>query len=391
MKNKNLKLLPVILGFGCASLLLAGCSGSSATAKSKEKNRAEYPLFSNPVIYSDVPDVAVTRAGDDFYMVSTTMHLMPGAPVMKSKDLVNWEIASYLYDRIEDSPNYDLADGKTVYGQGQWASSIRYHKGKFYVLFCTNNPSRAYIYTTDDPSGKWEKYATIPQFHDPSLFFDDDDQVYIFYNSGEIVQLNEDLQSVKEGGLRKRLFDRDETENALLEGSQVIKHNGKYYLLMISWPQNSLRRQVCYRADNIEGPYEKRVILEHNFQNFGGVGQGCLIDTEDGDWYAMIFQDRGGIGRVPNLMPCRWVDGWPMLGDENGHVPVEMNSPVKGDVAVEPIIKSDNCTADYLGKNWQWNHNPDNEAWSLTERPGYLRLTTSRVVDNIFTAPNTIS
>ena len=187
------------------------------------------------------------------------------------------------------------------------------------------------------------------------------------------------------------MVERNESENALREGSQVNKHNGKYYLLMIEWTKNSLRRQVCYRADNIEGPYEKRVILEHNFQNFGGVGQGCLIDPEDGDWYAMIFQDRGGIGRVPNLMPCRWVDGWPMLGDENGHVPVEMNSPVKGDVAVEPIIKSDNFTADYLGKNWQWNHNPDNEAWSLTERPGYLRLKTSRVVDNIFTAPNTIS
>lgn len=106
-----------------------------------------------------------------------------------------------------------------------------------------------------------------------------------------------------------------------------MKHNGKYYLLMISmdWSiPGRVRREVCYRADKITGPYEKKVILEHDFDGYGGVGQGCIIDSEEGDWYGVIFQDRGGIGRVPTLMPCRWVDGWPMLGDENGHVPLTM-------------------------------------------------------------------
>ena len=83
-----------------------------------------------------------------------------------------------------------------------------------------------------------------------------------------------------------------------------------------------LRREVCYRADKITGPYEKRVILETEFDGHGGVGQGCIVDGKNGEWYGLIFQDRGGVGRVPCLMPCTWTeDGWPMLGDKDGHIP----------------------------------------------------------------------
>lgn len=73
--------------------------------------------FTNPVIFADVPDVDIIRVDDTFYMISTTMHLMPGAPIMRSKDLVNWEIISYLYDEIKDSPLYDLQGGN-VYSAG---------------------------------------------------------------------------------------------------------------------------------------------------------------------------------------------------------------------------------------------------------------------------------
>lgn len=346
--------------------------------------------FTNPVLWSDVPDPDVIRVGDDFYMMSTTMHLMPGAPVMHSKDLVNWEIISYVFDRLTDTSNYDLIGG-TAYGRGQWATSIRYHKGRFYVLFSPNDkPYRSYIYTTTDPAGKWELLTRTQHFHDSSLFFDDDDRVYVFSGTGSIRELKGDLSDIKPDGVNKTIFERDETENGLLEGSRFVKHNGKYYLLMISWPKGKNRRQVCYRADKITGPYEKKVILEDNFAGFPYVGQGCIVDDTEGNWYGAIFQDRGGIGRVLTLMPCRWIDEWPILGDEKGKVPLVMKKPVQG-YPESPLVVSDDFGDSKLKLNWQWNHNPVDEAWSLTERPGFLRLQTSRVVDNLFLAPNTIT
>ncbi|WP_288359640.1 glycoside hydrolase 43 family protein [uncultured Bacteroides sp.] len=346
--------------------------------------------FTNPVIYADVPDNDVIQVGEYFYMISTTMHLMPGAPVMRSKDLVNWEIISYVFDKLTDTPKYDLIGG-TVYGRGQWATSLRYHEGKFYVLFSPNDqPYKSHLYSTTDPGGEWKLVSRMKHFHDSSLFFDDDGRVYVFSGTGSLTELKSDLSGVKEDGVNKKIFERDEEENGLLEGSRAIKHKGKYYLLMISWPKNHLRRQVCYRADKITGPYEKKVILEDDFDTYGGVGQGTIVQAKDGKWYGMIFQDRGGVGRVPLLMPCRWVKGWPMLGDKDGHIPLLMKKPVKGFPHI-PLIVSDNFDEKNLKLCWQWNHNPINEAWSLVERPGFLRLRTNRVVDNLYAAPNTIT
>ena len=152
-----------------------------------------------------------------------------------------------------------------------------------------------------------------------------------------------------------------------------------------------LRREVCYRADKITGPYEKKVILETEFQGYGGVGQGCIVDSPDGNWYGFIFQDRGGIGRVPTLMPCRWVDGWPMLGDAEGRVPESMLMNTFPNECKGSIMGSDDFSDTKLSLNWQWNHNPLDDCWSLTERPGFLRLKTGRVVDNLFLAPNTLT
>ena len=347
--------------------------------------------FQNPVLWADVPDPDVIRVGDNFYMVSTTMHLMPGAPIMRSKDLVNWETVNYIFPKLTDSPKYDMKEG-TVYGRGQWATSLKYHRGKFYALFAPNdNPGgETYICTADSAEGKWTIHSRLRHFHDASLFFDDDDKVYVVYGTGDIVQLNAVLTDVVPGSQRK-LFERDAEETGLLEGSRMIKHDGKYYLLMISaYIKDHPRREVCYRADNIYGPYEKKVILETEFAGFGGVGQGTIVDAPDGKWYGIIFQDRGGVGRVPTLEPCTWKDGWPILGDEEGNVPLQMGKPVLG-YNDKTIVHSDDFAKDKLDLQWQWNHNPVNEAWSLTERKGYLRLKTSRTAQNLFMAPNTLT
>ena len=347
--------------------------------------------FQNPVLWADVPDPDVIRVGDNFYMVSTTMHLMPGAPIMRSKDLVNWETVNYIFPKLTDSPKYDMKEG-TVYGRGQWATSLKYHRGKFYALFAPNdNPGgKTYICTADSAEGKWTIHSRLRHFHDASLFFDDDDKVYVLYGTGDIVQLNADLTDVVPGSQRK-LFERDAEETGLLEGSRMIKHDGKYYLLMISgYIKGHPRREVCYRADHIYGPYEKKVILETEFAGFGGVGQGTIVDAPDGKWYGFIFQDRGGVGRVPTLEPCTWKDGWPILGDAKGNVPLQMSKPVLG-YNDKTIVHCDDFAKDKLDLQWQWNHNPVDEAWSLTERKGYLRLKTSRTAQNLFMAPNSLT
>lgn len=308
---------------------LAGCKNTPSVKKDK---------FTNPVIYADVPDMDIIRVGNDYYMVSTTMHLMPGAPIMRSKDLVNWEIISYLFDEIKDSPFYDL-EGGNIYGQGQWASSLRYHNGKFYVLFATNRPQRTYIYETEDPTGKWKKISEFDKnFHDASLLFDDDGKVYLAYGSGQIriTELKSDLSDIKPDGLDVVVIKgKEDGFPNLLEGTHLYKYNDKYYMFLIWWPQGGIRIQLCFRSDQIGGPYESKVILSDFMDRPGaGVAQGAIIDTEDGDWYGFLFQDRGAVGRVPILMPCRWEDGWPILGNEEGKVPKVM------EILVAPIVKA---------------------------------------------------
>jgi len=371
------------------SIAMAFCS-CALVPSSQSVQAVERDSFENPMLWADVPDIDVIRVDDAFYMVSTTMHLMPGAPIMKSHDLVNWEIVNYIFPRLTDSPKYDMKEG-TAYGRGQWATSLQHHKGKFYALFAPNDHpgGETYICTADDIEGKWTIHSRMRHFHDAALFFDDDDKAYVFYGTGEMVQLNDDLTDVVEGSHRK-LFERDADETGLLEGSRVIKRNGKYYLLMISWTKGHPRREVCYRADNLQGTWEKKVILETEFQGFNGVGQGTIVDAKDGKWYGIVFQDRGGVGRVLTLEPCTWKDGWPMLGDKNGNIPAVMKKPVQG-YEGKGIVYSDDFSKDKLDLQWQWNHNPIDEAWSLADRRGYLRLKASRIAPNLFMAPNTLT
>ncbi|MCM1355976.1 MAG: family 43 glycosylhydrolase [Staphylococcus sp.] len=372
------------------SILLALASPAAIVSGAAPSASAE--SFQNPVIWADVPDPDVIRVGDSYYMVSTTMHLMPGCPVMRSADLVNWTTIGYVFDELTDNPRYDLLGG-TVYGKGQWATSLRYHDGKFYALFSPNDePYKSYIYSTTDPAGKWELVSRLDHFHDSSLFFDDDGRVYVFSGSGDIRlrELEPDLSAVKEGGVDQVVISPDPSQPGLHEGSRVVKHDGKYYAMVIAWPAGQPRRQLCYRADSITGPYERKVVLQSEFGGFPYVGQGCLVDGADGDWWGMIFQDRGGVGRILTLNPCRWVDGWPMLGDEDGKVPATVSkSIVSGNGAV--TVESDEFADGNKSILWEWNHNDIPSAWSLTERPGHLRLTTARVVGNLFEAPNTIT
>ena len=342
----------------------------------------------NPAIYADCPDVGLCSDGKYCYMVSTTMHMMPGAPVMRSKDMVRWETVSYVFDRFEFGPEFSFDDPRdaTAYAGGQWASSIRYHKGKFYCYFIANGHG-GFMYTADKAEGPWKLLCREPFMHDASLLFDDDGKTWVFHGNGWLTLMKDDLTGIAPGWENIRLFELGD-EKGLLEGSSVFKKDGWYYLMMVSWQDGHPRREVCYRSRNVKGPYEKKVILETEFDRHGGVGQGAVVQCPDGSWKALVFQDRGGIGRTPCLMPVRWVDDWPMLGDEYGHIP---DDKTKLYPDLSGIIGSDGFDAPKLDRRWQWNHNPDDASWSLSERKGWLRLKTGSVAKNLFIAKNTLT
>ena len=283
----------------------------------------------NPVIFADVPDMSMIRVGDTYYMSSTTMHMSPGLPLMKSKDLVNWKTIGYVYDTLANMDELNLTNGKSTYGRGSWASSLRYHNGTFYVTTFAQTTGKTYIFSTHDiEKSNWKQISFKPSYHDHTLFFDDDGRIYMIYGAGKLklIELNEDLSGVKPNTTEQVVIENASApagENIMLqsEGSQLFKIKGKYYLFNIVWPQGGMRTVIVHKADKITGPYEGRVALQDK-----GVAQGGLIDLPDGRWFAYLFRDYGAVGRIPYLVPVKWVDGWPVLG-EDGKVPETLDLP----------------------------------------------------------------
>ena len=350
----------------------------------------------NPIIFADVPDLSMIRAGDTYYMSSTTMHMSPGLPIMKSKDLVNWQLINYAYDTLANIDELNLNNGKSTYGRGSWASSLRYHKGTYYVTTFAQTTGKTHIYTTKNlEKGSWKSLSFKPSYHDHTLFFDDDGRVYMIYGAGNIklVELKEDLSGVKPGTTEQTIIENASAPagtniNLRAEGSQLFKVNGKYYLFNIAWPRGGMRTVIIHRADKITGPWEGKLGLQDL-----GVAQGGLIDDTRGNWYAYLFRDYGSVGRIPYLVPVKWVDGWPVLGVE-GKVPETLNLPASKGL-IPNIVASDEFTRKSgerpLPLVWQWNHNPDNKLWSLSERKGYLRLKTGRLDTSFLLARNMLT
>ncbi|MET0466632.1 MAG: glycoside hydrolase 43 family protein [Chitinophagaceae bacterium] len=351
----------------------------------------------NPIIFADVPDLSMIRVGDTYYMSSTTMHMSPGVPIMKSKDMVNWTLVSYAYDVLDTVDALTLNNGQSTYGRGSWASSMRYHNGTYYVTTFAQTTGKTYVYTTKNiEKGPWRAISFKPSLHDHTLFFDDDGKVYLMNGGGRIIlnELKDDLSGIRPGTEPKVVI-----ENASLpagpnvglpaEGSQLFKVNGKYYLFNIAWPKGGMRTVIVHRADRITGPYEGKVVLQDK-----GVAQGGLISTPKGDWYAYLFRDYGAVGRIPYWVPVTWEDGWPVLGVD-GKVPDTLTGLPASRGLIPGIVSSDEFSRKKndapLPLAWQWNHNPDHAHWSLKQRTGYLRITTSRVDTSFLLVKNMLT
>ncbi|MGN7310860.1 glycoside hydrolase family 43 protein [Alkalicoccobacillus gibsonii] len=351
----------------------------------------------NPIIWADIPDISVIRVKNVYYMVSTSMHSMPGCPILKSINLRDWEIHSYVYETLEQNEAHELVEGAHIYGKGMWAASLRYHKGRFYVCFSANDTNQFYVYTTEDIDARnWKRHVVPGLRHDPSLFFDEG-RTYVIHGNGRIMitELSKDGTELKPDGVNQLLLESEEQGMALrAEGCHAYKINGYYYLFFIEWPKNrnQRRREICYRSKCLFGPYESRVLLDDdlNFYN-NGVAQGGIIDTPDGDWYAVLFQDRGAVGRVPILVPMQWKQYWPVFGI-NGKVPEEFEANLP-EAEVNAMSGSDDFQSKggSLPLHWQWNHNPDPALWSLTKNKGFLTLEAGHRTNSVEFARNTLT
>ncbi len=386
MKGKSL-----FLSFG---LFVSSMMSVAQTAEYQQVWSADNGdgTYVNPVINGDFPDIDVVRVDDTYYMVSTTMYHFPGATIMKSKDLVNWAYCANPLLQVLDNNAYNLLNGKHHYSQGMWASSLTYHDGKFYLYFpCStwSEDSQSILLTTEDPEGEW-KVTRLPEaYHDPGWLFDDgekgDGYLYVACGIGDIW-----VNKFNAKTLQKITSTKVISVGNGCEGSHMY-HIGDYYYIYATYGGTE-GSQTIFRSKNPMGPYE-----EHSGRVFANqkIHQGALIETQTGEWWTMLFKDAGAIGRIPYLEPVKWVNGWPVIGNNGIDVSKNGASYKKPDVGKTYektyLPTNDAFTDTKLGMQWQWNHNPDNTAWSLTERPGHLRLHTANVTDELNTARNSLS
>ncbi|MBN1867088.1 family 43 glycosylhydrolase [Candidatus Sumerlaeota bacterium] len=347
--------------------------------------------FHNPVLNADYSDPDVVRVGSDFFMVASEFHFM-GMQILHSKDLVNWTLIAQLYTRLDVDPRYDTFNG---YGMGSWAPSIRYRNGRFWVFFSTPDEG-IFMTTATDPAGPWAPLhcvRSVAGWIDPCPFWDDDGQAYLIHAYAKSrVGINSRLILHRMAPDGSALLD-DGTEvfdgtisQPTIEGPKLYKRDGKYYIFA---PAGGVAGgwQVVLRSNNIYGPYEDRVVLEQGSTAIPGPHQGGWVELESGESWFVHFSKTDALGRVVHLQPVSWVDGWPEMGTDFDHdgVGEPVTSAVKPNVGgmlplTAPAADEDFASAT-LGLQWQWNHNPDDSRWSLSERPGYLRLRAGQASD----------
>jgi beta-xylosidase len=321
--------------------------------------------FKNPILKSDFSDPDILRHGDDFYLIASDFHFV-GMQILHSKDLVNWKIIGQVFSRLSMNRKYDEMKG---YSQGTWAPAIRYHNGEFYIYVCTPADG-LFMWHAKNPAGPWSETVTvkaIPRWEDPCPFWDDDGQAYLIHSyvgAGPLMlhKMSEDGTSLLDDG-------REIYRGNVAEGPKLYKRKGYYY---ISLPEGGVDTglQAVLRAKNIYGPYERRQVFPP-----GSPHQGGLVELENGETWFVSFKSTGYLGRICYLNPVRWTDDdWPVFGD-NGRPVDSWKKPNVGRVYPASHQQTgDEFAGVTLSPVWQWNHNPISEGWSLTKRPGWLRL-----------------
>lgn len=343
--------------------------------------------YRNPVLNADYSDPDVIRVGEKYYMVASDFHFM-GMQILESTDMLNWHIVKQVYSRF-DMPKWDTNER---YAGGSWAPSIRYHDGKFWIYFCTPHEG-LFMTQAEKPEGPWTPLhclKAVEKWEDPCPFWDSDGKAYLGrsqHGAGPII-----LHRMSSDG--KTLLDDGVTiyTGPVAEGTKFMKRDGWYYL---SIPEGGVGEgwQTVLRSRNIYGPYERKVVLEQGTTTVNGPHQGALVDTPQGTWWFYHFQETEALGRVVHLQPVEWKDGWPVIGTDidgngTGEPVMQWQNPLPSEPSLPQTTDDFNSTQ--LSPQWQWNHNPANEAWSLTENPGELTLHALQA-DSFIKARNTLT
>ena len=340
--------------------------------------------YKNPILHADYSDPDVTRAGDDYYMTSSSFNAAPGLPILHSKDLVNWELINYALPKQVPIEHFNTPQ----HGNGVWAPAIRYHNNEFYIYW--GDPDFGiYMVKTNDPTGEWSAPVLVMEAKgaiDPCPLWDEHGKAYLVHawagsRAGvksllTVHKMTPDGTKVLDEG--RHVFDGHEN-HPTIEGSKFYKRNGYYYIFA---PAGGVSTgwQLILRSKNVYGPYEEKVVLEQGSTKINGPHQGAWVETLQGEDWFYHFQDVDAYGRIVHLQPMSWKNDWPVMGEDKdgngiGEPVLEYKKPKVGkSYKVVTPKETDEFTEDSLGIQWQWNANP-NLLWH-TKLPGndYLRL-----------------
>ena len=356
--------------------------------------------YHNPIISGFHPDPSICRVGDDFYLVNSSCEYFPGVPIFHSRDLAHWEQIGHVLTR---SSQLNL-DGVRASG-GIYAPTIRYHNGVFYMittLIGTGKETAGNFYVTaTDPRGPWSdpiRLTNAPGI-DPSLFFDDDGKVYYTGNRRPVDQPSDskfrqiwlqelDLKQQALTGEISVLVEEGALHGASnAEGPHLYKRDGYYYLLIAEGGTGENHAVTIFRSQNVRGPYEslkKNPILTHRHLGkdvpIACTGHADLVETASGEWWMVLLAVRTyghidyNIGRETFLARVVWETGWPVVNPGVGRV--EWTAP--GPQLTEHPFSAKPARTEFneseLGFEWNFLRTPRESFWSLTERPGWLRL-----------------
>ncbi|EMR65408.1 hypothetical protein MGN70_011597 [Eutypa lata] len=379
----------VLCGFLQAVQTLQGAVPAAQSDASTPARRQE--AFQNPVVYEDFADNDVSVGPDGLYYFSASnMHYSPGAPILRSGDLVNWELVGHSVPSLNFGERYNLTNGKAYRG-GTWASTMRYREstGLWYWIGCVDF-WYTYIYTAEDVTGPWTRASVLEGgtcYYDCGLLIDDDDTMYVAYGSTNVsvAQLSDDgFSQVKTEGV----FNAADVGQEGIEGNRMYKKDGLYYVL------NDHPGDITYmwKSETPWGPWESKVLVDAVESPIPGGGvphQGSLIQASTGDWYYMSFTWAYPSGRIPVLAPVEWgEDGFPtFVPDEAGGWGASYQMPLPAQPVPE-WTGTDNFEGDSLGPSWEWNHNPDETKYAVGNG---LTLSTATVTDDLYSARNTLT
>ncbi|MGW6929224.1 glycoside hydrolase family 43 protein [Lentzea sp. NPDC054927] len=349
--------------------------------------------FANPILPGSHPDPSVCRAGSDFYLVTSTFEYFPGLPVYHSRDLVHWRQVGHVLDRPSQLP----LQGVRASG-GLYAPTIRHHDGVFYVVCTLVHGTREtgnFVVTATDPAGEWSEPHWLPEADgfDPSLFFDDDGRAWwtatreIQDGRTEVYLREFDLESLSLVGKERVIFRGAMRNSRWLEAPHLYKVDGRYVLVCAEGGTDFEHSVVVAFADEVTGLYRGsplNPVLTHRHLGRGypiaAAGHADLVCTQDGQWYAVLLATRpyGGyyynLGRETFLVPVWWESGGPVFSPGTGRVELAYDVP---DLPAHPwpdVAETDDFSSPELDPAWMFLRTPETDFWSLTERPGHLRL-----------------